>query len=236
MSHPLDDPIRSALLGPQARFAEQRGGALRYQADVVPFATLPADPEPADWADLARLAGPGATVALAGFSGPPDGWQTRLIGDLVQLTGADVAGEEPRSEVIELGPVDVPDMLDLVARTQPGPFLTRTIELGRYLGLRRDGALVAMAGERLRPPGFTEISAVCTDAAWRGHGLATHLMRVLAASIRARGDTPFLHAVATNTGAIRLYEAMGFRRRQQTVLQAFTSPAAEPAAAPAEPG
>ena len=234
MSHPLDDPIRSALLGPQAGFAERRGQALRYQPDVVPFAALPADPEPADWADLAGLTGPGATVALAGLPGPPDGWQARLIGDLIQMVGADVAGENPWAEVIELGPADVSDMLDLVARTRPGPFLTRTIELGRYLGIRRGGALVAMAGERVRPPGFTEISAVCTDQAWRGHGLATHLMRVLAAGIRARGDIPFLHAVATNVGAIRLYEAIGFRQRQQTVLQAFTTPAVEPAVTPAD--
>ena len=67
-----------------------------------------------------------------------------------------------------------------------------------------------MAGERLKPPGWTEISAVCTDDAWRGHGFASVLIRALVAGIRARGETAFLHAVATNTGAIRLYEAMGF--------------------------
>ncbi|HEX4257678.1 MAG TPA: GNAT family N-acetyltransferase, partial [Streptosporangiaceae bacterium] len=101
----------------------------------------------------------------------------------------------------------------------------RTYELGTYLGIRRKGALVAMAGERLKPPGWTEISAVCTDDAWRGHGFASRLMRVLVAGIRARGDTAFLHAVATNTGAIRLYEAMGFQLRQPTLFRALQTPA-----------
>jgi predicted GNAT family acetyltransferase len=106
-------------------------------------------------------------------------------------------------------------MLALVERTKPGPFRARTIELGTYLGIRRDGALVAMAGERLHPPGWTEISAVCTDPAFRGQGLATRLVLAVAAGIRARGDVPFLHAAATNTNAIRLYESLGFRLRQQ---------------------
>jgi ribosomal protein S18 acetylase RimI-like enzyme len=230
--HPLDNPVLSSLLGTHARFAERHGRALRYPADVVPFAALPADPGPADWADLAALAGPGATVALAGQRAtPPDGWQDTLIGEGVQLIDADVAGAEPGpgpiDGVIELGSADVPEMLDLTARTKPGPFLPRTIELGRYVGIRRGDALVAMAGERLKPPGWTEISAVCTDDAWRGHGLATQLIRVLAVSIRARGDTPFLHAVATNTGAIRLYESVGFRLRQTTVFRAVRAPAAD---------
>ena len=126
--------------------------------------------------------------------------------------------------MVRLGPADVPEMLDLTARTKPGPFLPRTYELGVYLGIRRDGALVAMAGERLKPPGWTEISAVCTDDAWRGHGFASALIRVLVAGIRARGETAFLHAVATNAGAIRLYEAMGFELRRTTVFRALRTP------------
>jgi ribosomal protein S18 acetylase RimI-like enzyme len=228
VTHPLDNPVFSSLTGGHARFAEQRGNALRYPPDVVPFAALPSDPAPADWADLAALAGPGSTLALAAErSSPPDGWQATTIGEGVQLVDSGVAGAEPDEDVIQLGPADVPEMLDLTARTKPGPFLPRTHELGLYLGIRRGGALVAMAGERLKPSGFTEISAVCTDEAWRGHGLATRLIRVLVTSIRARGDTPFLHAVATNTNAIRLYEAMGFRLRQYTVFRALQTPAGQ---------
>jgi predicted GNAT family acetyltransferase len=71
-----------------------------------------------------------------------------------------------------------------------------------------------MAGERMRPPGWTEISAVCTDPAWRGHGFASRLTRAVAAGIVARGDTPFLHAIATNVTAIRLYKELGFTHRR----------------------
>ena len=226
MTHPLDNPVRSSLLGGHARFAERHGTALRYPPEVVPFAALPAGPGPADWADLAALAGPGGTLALAGERGTlPDGWEPLWAGEGVQLVDDGVAGTGTDPEAIELGTADVPEMLDLTARTQPGPFLPRTVELGRYLGIRRNGALVAMAGERLKPPGWTEISAVCTDEAWRGHGFASRLVRLLVASIKDRGDTPFLHAVATNTGAIRLYEAMGFRLRQPTVFRAMRTPA-----------
>jgi predicted GNAT family acetyltransferase len=115
-------------------------------------------------------------------------------------------------------------MLDLASRTKPGPFLTGTVEMGTYLGIRRDGALVAMAGERLHPPGWTEISAVCTDDAWRGHGLATRLILAVAAGIRARGEIPFLHALASNTGAIRLYTELGFRLRRPVVFSVTRVP------------
>jgi predicted GNAT family acetyltransferase len=102
-------------------------------------------------------------------------------------------------------------MLELVARTEPGPFLTRTIELGDYLGVRRDGALAAMAGERFRPEGWTEISAVCTAPEHRGEGLASRLVGALVAGIERRLEGAFLHVLATNTAAIRLYEQLGFR-------------------------
>lgn len=228
--HPLDNPVWSSLAGPHARFAQRRGNALRYPADVSPFAALPEQPDAADWADLAALAGPGAVVALVGMRVPPPaGWTVRPVGEGVQLVDACVEAG-PDAEAVRLGPADVAEMLDLAARTRPGPFLPGTGELGVYLGIRRGGALVAMAGERLHPPGWTEISAVCTDERWRGRGFASRLVRVLVAGIRARGETPFLHALASNTGAIGLYEALGFRLRRTTVFSAVRVPDAEPAA------
>lgn len=222
--HVLDNPALASLTGPHARFAERRGRVLRYPVDVSPWLALPDEPDARDWADLAALAGPGAQVPLPGFRGEvPDGWEITSRVEGVQLVDDGVAAA-PDREAVVLGAADVPEMLDLVARTRPGPFLPRTVELGTYLGIRRDGALIAMAGERLHPPGWTEISAVCTDPAFRGEGLAGRLVLAVAHGIRERGETPFLHTAAQNTGAIRLYESLGFRLRRRTAFLEARSP------------
>ena len=142
----------------------------------------------------------------------------------MQLVQTDALSPRPDEEAIVLGGADVPEMLALVDRNQPGPFRPRTHELGRYIGIRRHGTLIAMAGERLHPPGWTEISAVCTDAEYRGEGLATRLVLAVAAGIRERGDTPFLHASAANVNAIRLYTALGFRLRRTLQFGAVRTP------------
>jgi ribosomal protein S18 acetylase RimI-like enzyme len=224
-SCPLDHPVRAALTGPHAHFAERRGNVLRYPVDVSPFLALPDEPTAQDWADLAELAGPGAVVPLAVVDpGAPAGWETVFAMDGVQMID-DGLPAAPDDEAVRLTAADVPEMFDLVERTRPGPFLPRTVAMGTYLGLRdRDGALVAMAGERLHPPGFTEISAVCTDPAHRGRGLASRLVLAVAHGIRLRGETPFLHAAAGNTNAIRLYEELGFRLRQMVTFGAVRVP------------
>jgi ribosomal protein S18 acetylase RimI-like enzyme len=220
VAHPLDNPAWAALTGPQADLGQRRGRAARYSADVSPFGAV-ADDGAAAWADLAALAGPGGTVFVPGAPDPaPPGWE--LVGAIpgVQMDGEGL-DPAPDPEAVVLGPADVPAMLDLVARTQPGPFLRRTLALGTYLGIRRDGALVAMAGERMRPPGWTEVSAVCTDPAHRGQGLAGRLTRAVAVGIRERGDVPFLHAAADNRAAIRLYETLGFTLRRRLLFGAL---------------
>ncbi|MEU0298163.1 GNAT family N-acetyltransferase [Streptomyces sp. NPDC006175] len=227
--HPLDNPTRASLTGPHAHFAERRGRILRYGADVTPWLALPDAPDAQDWADAAALAGPGALVTVTAFREPPPAdWEIVFHAEGVQLVDASVDAA-PDPEAVLLGPADVPDMLDLVERTRPGPFLPRTVELGTYLGIRRAGVLVAMAGERLHPPGWTEISGVCTDSSVRGQGLATRLVRAVAHGIRERGETPFLHAAASNTSAIRLYESLGFTLRRRTAFLSAVVPAgAEP--------
>ncbi|MCW2540094.1 MAG: hypothetical protein JWN95_1819 [Frankiales bacterium] len=223
-SHPLDNPAYTSLTGPHAHFAERRGNAVRYPVDVSPFVALPDDPDAQDWADIATLVGPGAVVPLAGVGVPPPaGWEIVMRGEGVQLVDDGIAAAHD-DEAIRLTAADVPEMLALVERTKPGPFLPRTIELGTYLGIRRQGKLIAMAGERLHPPGWTEISAVCTDADYRGEGLATRLVHAVAYGIRQRGDKPFLHAARDNTNAIRLYESLGFRLRRTATFQAARVP------------
>ncbi|MFG1603225.1 GNAT family N-acetyltransferase [Actinoplanes sp. NPDC049265] len=217
----LDNPAWAALCGPHARFAEVRGQAGRYHPDVAPWHGLADPADPAAWSDLAALVGPGVEITLAGVpEADRPGWERGLTVEGVQLI--DVAlRAEPDPDAVVLGADDVPEMLDLVRRTQPGPFLQRTVEMGTYLGLRSGGRLVAMAGERLHPPGWTEISAVCTDPAFRGRGYATRLVRAVAAGIRGRGETPFLHASASNVAAIRLYESIGFTLRKRLSFTAY---------------
>jgi ribosomal protein S18 acetylase RimI-like enzyme len=225
--HPLDNPTRFALEGPQSAVAERKGRVLRYPADFCPFYGMPDEPTAQDWADAAALAGPDGLVVLSATMIPfPEHWELAWGGDGVQMVAGETASRDVPAddEIVRLGPADVPEMLDLVERAKPGPFRPRTIELGTYLGIRRAGALVAMAGERLRPPGFTEISAVCTDEAWRGHGFGSRLTLAVAAGIRARGEVPFLHAAAANTNAIRLYEQLGFELRQPTMFKAARVP------------
>lgn len=228
-THPLDNPAWAALTGPHRPFAQIHGRAARYLADLAPFAALADHPDDTAWADLATLVGPGSTVALAATTAqPPAGWTVTMTVPGVQLID-ETLDATPDPEATPLTTDDVPDLLDLVARTQPGPFARRTIELGTYLGLRRDGALIAMAGERLRLPGYTEISAVCTHPDHRGHGLASRLVRAVAAGIRARGEVPFLHAAASNTTAISLYQRLGFTARMSTQFSAVRTPdAGEP--------
>ncbi|TVT20517.1 GNAT family N-acetyltransferase [Amycolatopsis acidiphila] len=222
----LDNPAWAALTGPHARFAERHGQAARYEADVAPFLALAPEPDEGVWADISALAGPGAVVAMAGGIVPPPGWEIADRTPGVQLVDAGVTAA-PDDEAVRLTAADAPEMLALVERTRPGPFRRRTVELGTYLGIRRGGRLIAMAGERLHPPGWTEISAVCTDAAFRGQGLGTRLVLAVAAGIRERGETPFLHAAATNTGAIGLYESLGFRLRARPVFTSVRVPGSQ---------
>jgi predicted GNAT family acetyltransferase len=143
----------------------------------------------------------------------------------VQLVAAGVSAA-PDPEAVVLTDADLPEILDLVERTRPGPFRKRTADLGTYLGIRRDGALIAIAGERMRLPGYTEISAVCTDPAFRGAGLASRLIRALCFGIQEGGAVPFLHAALDNTNAIRLYEQLGFVRSGAMKFAAYRIPGA----------
>lgn len=224
---PLDNPVLASVTGAHRALARSLGRAWAFEADVAPFAALPDAPTIADWRDLARLLGPGTLAVLAGQGAPPAGWHTEFSVQGRQMVATAVdARTDP--EAVVLGADDVPEMLDLTARTRPGPFLPRTIELGAYLGLRVEGRLAAMAGERLHPAGATEISAVCTDPDFRGRGLAARLVRALVAGVEARGETAILHVVDDNASAIRLYENLGFETRRSIHFAGHLPPVVPP--------
>ena len=208
----------AALSGPQACFAEAAGNAACYLSDVSPFGAVADPADPAGWRDMATLTDQVLLAAPSLIAAP--GWQVTGCLPGVQMVGHGMTGVEDPEAVI-LTETDVPEILELVERAQPGPFRKRTIELGRYLGIRHEGRLIAMGGERFRMPGWTEVSAVCTDPAFRERGLGARLTLAVAAGILERGELPFLHAAADNVSAIRLYERLGFEPSGDVVFASY---------------
>jgi predicted GNAT family acetyltransferase len=143
-----------------------------------------------------------------------------VVRDLLLSQMVHEGGEPAKTSLpfLELGTPDEPEMLALAKLTEPGPFGTRTRELGTFIGIREGGRLASMAGVRLHVHGFTEVSAVCTHPDHLGKGYAAGLMSEIMARIRKRGDTPFLHVRADNTRAIQIYERLGFRQRREFQL------------------
>jgi len=217
----LDNPPWAALTTAHRSLSQGGPLAVRYVADVAPFAAV-AERNEACFAALASLVPPHDRVALQTIDRlvPPPPFVVEMQAPLVQMVLDRAAAIGPPGEPapVVLDAVDVPAMLELAGRTRPGPFGPRTIELGHYIGIRSDGRLAAMAGERMRFGRFVEISAVCTDPLFRGRGLATLLMSHLARRIQAQGSLPFLHVFESNASAIALYERMGFARRRTFVV------------------
>jgi predicted GNAT family acetyltransferase len=213
----LDNAAWHALTGPHAGLAEVAGAARRYPPAVSFFSAVDrVDAE--GWDALAGLAGPGGVATLSRATHPesPPGWQELgcVYGHQMVLD-ADLAADDGASPVAfrPLTADDVPAMLALTGLTRPGPFFTETVRLGGYVGLEEDGALVAMAGRRLRLPGAAEISAVCVHPDVVGRGLGTAVTGRVARDILAEGDLPFLHVAHGNDGARRVYERLGFAVR-----------------------
>ncbi len=220
-AHILDNPAWYALTdGEQARLAIGTARAKRYPLDVAPFVGL-IDYSVGAFADMATLVEPGQWVGLVGRNLPKEvpGWTTVFAVDVDQMVCEQPILELVSAEtVLDLTPADVPDMLHLIELAQPGPFFQRTIELGHYVGIRKDGQLVAMAGERLRPPGYCEVSAVCSHPDYRGRGYARLLVSKVVAWNWRRGDLPFLHVAPENASAIRLYESLHFQKRRDITI------------------
>ena len=223
MAHPLDNPAWNALCSNQAALAVGSGKALRYDQDFAIFAATP-DHGPEALAALgALIERTGRAIVAESAALPPVPGAIVDTHRLAVQMVAEAITPGAALDFVPLGDADAAEMLALATLTEPGPFFSRTHRLGDFIGIKQDGRLVAMAGERMKPTGFTEVSGVCTHPDFRGRGYAAALMRVVAQRIRTRGETPFLHAYADNAGAIGLYETLGFRLRSEmhiTVLSA----------------
>jgi predicted GNAT family acetyltransferase len=220
MDQPLDRQAWSALTGRHERFAVVQGRARRYRPDVGVFAAVE-DGSDESLADLAALVRAHGDVAILEADELPAIPGVTVVSRDLGWQGVGVAVPPPRPaafEVVPLGDADAAEMLALATLTQPGPFFENTHRLGGFIGVKEEGRLVAMAGERMKPQGFSEISGVCTHPDHRGRGYGTALILRVAERIQARGETPYLHAYAANTGAIALYESLGFSRRAEIVM------------------
>jgi predicted GNAT family acetyltransferase len=225
----LDNPIWHSLTTRHARFGQGDGLARRFAPGIGPLAGMMEQSAEA-YRALGDLLSPGETAALFLDSGPelPAGWRAVRHEPLDQMICENVP--EARDDELRfqaLGADDVPEMLELTALTEPGPFRPRTYDLGGFLGIREDGRLVAMAGQRLALPGFTEVSAVCTHPNFRGRGYGLALVGAVARAIAAQDETPILHVLPGNIGAIRVYEAAGFTLRRTLHLAVVSSPSAQ---------
>lgn len=219
--HPLDRPVWSCLTGAQAHLAWGRDGVVRIDPAYGPFAAV-RDANARSQAALARLlTAPGDGLAIVepeAWPVPP-GLRLERRGELLQMVAREPMlgdGDDPRVEL--LGDDDAAEMTALALATEPGPWAQLTHRFGDFFGIRVDGRLAAMAGERMRPEGYAEVSGVCTWPEFRGRGMAAALIRRVMRGFVARGEVPFLHSYAHNAGAIRLYEALGFRARRTMTL------------------
>lgn len=218
----LDRPIWSALTTSQRHLAEGGPQALRYPVDMTPFADM-VDMSPASFAALGELMS-GSQVAALFTPEPvdvPAGFKVVLAESGEQMIGSPADSPLRDAEIVRLGAADVSAMLALTELTKPGPFALRTHELGTFLGIRAGGELVAMAGERMRPGKFTEMTAVCVHPEHRGRGYAQALLAAIARRIEARGEIPFLHVFSSNASAIALYQRQGMRIRRRLYVTAL---------------
>lgn len=209
----LDRPVWASLQHqPQWGYGDER--ARRFRADINRFAATP-DESAASLRALAELVQPGEdAVFLAQVPSivVPPGLEAVKEALGVQMVARRLLPLEDDGLRV-LGDADAADMLALATLTEPGPFLARTHTMGRFIGVRIEGRLAAMAGERMRFPGHVEVSGVCTHPDFRGQGLARRLSAAVTADLQRRGEQPFLHAWVTNTAAISLYKSLGFEVR-----------------------
>lgn len=220
MTHILDRPVWSALQTGHAALAEGGEKAKRYPPSVVPFGAS-ADNSTESLEALQNLPAAGEVMAIV-EAGPvmiPAGLQIVSEATLVQMVAEQPYPRISDSRIEPLTEADAQDMLDLAMLTKPGPFTLRAQSLGTFWGMKIDGRLVAMGGQRLRQTSFGELSGLCTHPDFQGRGFGKLLFRFVAGEISVRGETVYLHAYTANTAAISLYTALGFRLRSEMNLR-----------------
>jgi predicted GNAT family acetyltransferase len=221
----LDNPAWSALTDRQAWQGERNGDSARYVPAISPIGAL-REPTAAAMAELATLCGGDLVMVLSAAAELPASPRLRLARSVpVRQMVCESMPAAIEVAATRLGSDDAADMVALVRLTEPGPFAPRTVELGTYYGVRdSSGRLLAMAGERLKPRDWTEISGVCTHPDGRGQGYAQALVVRLTAAALARGEGAFLYVAVGSPSqhvATRLYERVGYRFRREMYVHAL---------------
>jgi predicted GNAT family acetyltransferase len=222
----LDRPVWGALNTRHRALSVGGELARRYATDVNLFASARDDTVAALTA-LTDLLQPGERIFLLQVPDivVPSGLMSVKAAKGVQMVATrSVPAAAADDDIVELTDADAPEMLALATLTEPGPFLARTHAMGTFRGIRIGGRLAAMAGERFRFPGYTEVSGVCTHPDFRGRGFARRLSAAVASRIESRGERPFLHAWKTNRPAISLYESLGFEIRCEVDVKVLERP------------
>lgn len=228
---PLDNLVWHALKSEQKLLSEEssNGCAVRFRPDVSPFCGM-RDESEESWAGLSELTGSEGVALLMGpkLSAIPPDWELLLAEVATQWLPRNLPLIDPHTstntttaEFFPLQDEDVPEMLALAEMTEPGPFMRRTIDTGCYVGLRREGELIAMAGERMRSGDWIEVSAVCVHPEAQREGLGARLTLAVAESIQIQGKRPMLHVREGNEAAIALYNRIGFEFRQDRYVYAI---------------
>jgi ribosomal protein S18 acetylase RimI-like enzyme len=215
--HVLDNPIWQALLTGNKQWANGSEQAKYINRELGFFAGLRSNSEEELMDLMDRVSAKSRFILFTPEElSVPKGWRIALKKELLQMVYAHQ--QPPAAALDELTPLhdkDVPAMLELTALTNPGPFLSRTIDFGHYEGIFKENKLVAMTGQRLKPDPYIEVSAVCTHPAHTGKGYAAKLVASQVRHILAASRIPFLHVYPDNTGACKLYEKLGFHTRKQ---------------------
>ncbi|SEM13816.1 FR47-like protein [bacterium A37T11] len=223
MNHVLDNPIYNALSTGNKSFSNDSRGILIFPPDVAPFVGLKNNSTD-ELAQLYNMAPDGSNFVLFSVSevSVPKPWEVIGQMEIWQMVYNNVTiPANFYAESHSLTENDVPAMLELTELTKPGPFLKNTFRFGNYLGFKCKGALVAMAGQRLQPLPYVEISAVCTHPEHTGKGYASSLITEQVKLITTQGNIPFLHVRTDNLSAIRVYEKLGFSIRRMIYVSSF---------------